>query len=218
MCRFRITDAGGELLAEDAQPAAAAFQVDLDGDKVPELVVSADTGGGRGFHNNYILTQRPQPRLIKTFIDACAITPRQSSAGVALMTCDVLSPAIPDLCGGCAPPPAVFITLEGGALRDRSERSRAEYDADIDRLLHQLTGAGSLRSSGARDRTSAAYQSEAKGVILGIVLDYLYSGREAAAREALSHLCGRFPERRPDAAERVVLRSAATCPRAFLPG
>ncbi len=187
-CSFKLTSPSGDVLAHDeyVDYISQPDYVDLDGDGAAELIVVAGAHGSGGYADSFVISQTPQPRVIRVINEACPFRVMNGPEGKAVVTCELNFRFFDGLCNACSPQPAVYLGVENGLLRDHSARFVSEYDAHIAVLRGMLKEADVRAFLKSRSIDAPAYvQSKARPLVLSIVIDYLYSGREAQAREAL---------------------------------
>jgi hypothetical protein len=187
-CTFQVVAPAGEVLAhaDYADYIPKPEYVDLDGDDTPELVVVAGSSGSGGYADSYVFSQAPQLRLIKAVKEACPVEVLNGPTGRALVTCDLDFASFDGLCNACSPRPAVYLRLEQGQLRDRSQLFVRQYDEHIAGLRKQLSDRDVQAFLKSRNANDAAYEgSNARPSVLSIIIDYVYSGREPPARQVV---------------------------------
>lgn len=190
-CSFQVVSPAGDLLAHDeyADYIPQPEYADLDGDGTPELVVVAGSSGSGGYADSYVFSQAPQVRLLKAVKEACPVEVVNGLTGRALVTCDLDFASFDGLCNACSPRPAVYLKLEQGQLRNRSSLYAREYDEHIAEVRKQLKEGDVQAFLKSRSANDDAYEgSTVRSSVLSILLDYVYSGRESQARQALQSL------------------------------
>jgi hypothetical protein len=187
-CSFKITTSSDEELAHDdfADYIPQPDYVDLDGDGAPELVVVAGSYGSGGYADSYVFSQTPRPRLIRAVREACPFQVVKGAQAVALLTCELDFGSFDGLCNACSPRPAVYLRVEQGVLRDHSSDFASAYDSHISEQRKLLKPADLQAFLKSRSQDDALFErSDARALVLSIAIDYIYSGREAQARETL---------------------------------
>ena len=190
-CRADVRARDGRVLAEaDTAIAITTQYADLDGDGVPELLMAADSGGSAGHSDSFVLTERPQPALVAKH-EGCAMTVHAASDPLnrALATCDLAFVFFESLCNACSPRPLMFFLVRDGKLVPAHHQFVSRYDTHIQED-EQAMPPDDLQAFVASSSADArAYvDSRARGLVLEIAADYLYSGREQRAREALARM------------------------------
>jgi len=101
------------------------------------------------------------------------------------------------LCHACTPFPDVYLRLDGTNLIDISPEFVAHYDEIIAENRKTLTAEERQRLRVLSEKPSDAVPvRETVQKVLMIVLAYLYSGREAQARQALQDVWPPFDQER----------------------
>jgi hypothetical protein len=162
---------------------------DISGAGKPEVVFDGHTSGARCCYEYWIASFGKLPRLIREIRSPLPAEFQKNAQG----TVDV---HIPDsafqffmLPQDQAVTPAVFFRFEGNKLVDVSSEHQAEYDEQIAKSRAQLApdALAKFRQSRYSDKLFMDQYPAVKGV-LAIVLNYLYSGREEQAWQALQKM------------------------------
>lgn len=162
---------------------------DINGDAVPEIVLSGYTGGLRCCYAYEIVSLRRTPQVLHTFQNPVPITFEKRPDGTALIRAAdgvfnffMLPPREAFL-------PQLVLKPEGNNLVDVSAQYPEVYDQEIEKTRAQLTPAEleKFRKSNYHDKLySDQFPTVRK--VLTIILDYVYSGREDKAWEALDEM------------------------------
>jgi hypothetical protein len=180
----RTTVAQGWALGLDEISGA-----DLNADGNPELVLNGYTGGLHCCYTYLIVSLGPSPHVVRTLRSQLPMIFNRQPDGTTLIHADdgifdyFLVPH------SDAVIPKLVLQMEGNNFVDVSARFPKAYDEEIEQARSQLTSLEleKFRQSNYRDRLFMDQVSTVHKV-LTIVLDYLYSGREAKAWEVLNEL------------------------------
>ena len=162
---------------------------DLNADGKPELVLDGYSGGLHCCYTYVIVTLGPSPRVVRALRSQLPMIFAEQPDGTTLIHADdgifdyFLVPH------SDAVIPKLILKMEGNNLVDVSARFPKAYDEEIEQARSQITSLEleKFRQSNYRDRLFTD-QTSTVHKILTIVLDYLYSGREAKSWEVLSEL------------------------------
>jgi hypothetical protein len=162
---------------------------DLNADGKPELVLDGYTGGLHCCYTYLIISLGSSPQAVRALRSQLPMIFAKQADGTALIHAD---DGIFDyflLPHSDAVIPKLVLKMEGNNLVDVSAHFPKAYDEEIEQARSQLTSLEleKFRQSNYRDRL---FMDQASTVhkVLTIVLDYLYSGREAKAWEVLNEL------------------------------
>lgn len=172
---------------------------DVNGDGIPDAVLESYSGGAHCCWTYYIVSLGSNPGLItKSENQRDASFYRDGVTGkFEISTLDGSFDYFDGLCHACTPFPVVFLRLEGAHLVDVSSQHIADYDEIIRENQQRLTAEDFRRLRALEDApTSVAADNAAVGKVLNIVLAYLYSGREALARQGLDRMWPQFDQER----------------------
>ncbi len=187
LCAYEVRSSKGAKLAEDEGGLAVTAQfADLDADAADELIVVADSGGSGLHADTLVFTQRPEPHLIDKY-DGCATRVEKAADGRrALMTCALQMNMMDGVCNGCSPRPYIYYMLESGKLVRRNNLFTSAYDKRIvaeQKDIRPEDAEAFLKSENKDDR--AFWDAETRSAVMRIAADYIYSGREAKAKEVI---------------------------------
>lgn len=167
---------------------------DTNGDGVPDVVLEAYSGGAHCCWTYYIISLGSKPGMISKFENQrdAAFIPDNKSRRIMIVTTDGAFDYFDGLCHACSPFPAVYLRLDGTRLIDMGPQYERDYDKTIAETQRALSTAERQR---LRHLTHVG-EPETSSKALTIVLAYLYSGREAQARDALRSLWPVFDQER----------------------
>ena len=161
----------------------------LNADGKPEIVIAGFTGGVQCCFTYSIVSLGATPRVVRRFSNQVPITFQKDPDGSILIRSQdgvfdyFLVPH------RIAVIPALTLKLDGDKLVDVSAQFPQLYDEQINRARSELTTESiekfrktSYRDKMFRDQFATAHE------VLTIVLNYLYSGREDQAWQALNEL------------------------------
>jgi hypothetical protein len=171
---------------------------DVNGDGNPDLVLEAYSGGAHCCWTYYIISLGPKPGLILKLENNRDIGFYYDKHGrIELGTQDGAFDYFDEVCHACSPFPLVYLRLDGSNLVDISHEYARNYDEIIRHSQKALTGENRRRLKALTEKPSDAEPvREARYNALMIVFAYLYSGREAQARQALHDLWPAFDQER----------------------
>lgn len=161
----------------------------LSGDGTPTLVLSGYSGGLHCCYVYEMVSLGPKPNVLHTFSNQSPITFEKQPDGTALIraTDGVFDYfLIPHT---AAVIPQLVLKPEGNNLVDVSAQYPDLYDREIEQARSQLT-AEELENFKKSNFHNKLYTDQVAAVhkVLTIVLDYVYSGREEKAWQALNDM------------------------------
>ena len=191
-CRVMLTSAGGKRITIAYEWALSIDPISgtaLGGDGTPDLVLSGYSGGLHCCYVYEIVSLGHTPKVVHTFSDPVPMTFEKEPDGTGLIRAadGVFNYFL-------VPPtdavmPQVILKLEGSDLVDVSSQHPEIYDKEIEQSRSELTADAidKLRKSNYRKNL---YTDQIPTVhrVLTIVLDYVYSGREEKAWQALDEM------------------------------
>jgi hypothetical protein len=200
-CRALILDARNNEIfsADDWGFSIEVAGQDATGDGIPDVVLKAYSGGAHCCWTYYVISLGSKPGLVKKFEnnrDAVFFRDKESGR-IVMSTLDGAFDYFDGLCHACTPFPDVYLRLDGTNLIDISPEFVTHYDEIIAENRKTLTAEERHRLRVLTEKPSDA--EPAQGAVhraLMIVLAYLYSGREAQARQALQELWPPFDQER----------------------
>jgi hypothetical protein len=172
---------------------------DVNADGIPDVVLEAYSGGAHCCWTYYIISLGAKPGLRKKFEnnrDAAFFWDKEDRR-IEIVTRDGNFDYFDGLCHACTPFPIVYLRLDGATLVDISPSSLDDYDAIISQNQKALT-APELQHLRVLKENPSDDEESRKTIYkaLNIVFAYLYSGREAQAREALQQMWPPFDQER----------------------
>jgi hypothetical protein len=161
---------------------------DINGDGKPEVVFDGHTSGAHCCYEYWIASLSKPPRLLREIRTALPAVFQQGSDGVEIRIPDaaflsfMLPPDDPVT-------PLLILRLEGDKLVDLSAQHQPEYDERIAQAKSAIAPADleKFRQSRYKDKLFTDQLPTVKRV-LTVVLNYLYSGRELQAWQALEEM------------------------------
>ncbi|HTS38224.1 MAG TPA: hypothetical protein VMH04_21300 [Candidatus Solibacter sp.] len=191
-CRAVLTAANGKKItiayewALNVDPVSGS---DFNGDGTPDLVLSGYSGGLHCCYVYEIVSLGKTPQELHTFQNPVPITFEKQSDGTVLIRA---SDGVFDyfiIPHADAFIPQLVLKLDGNNLVDVSAKYPEVYDREIDQARSQLTPEEleKFKKSNFHDKL---YTDQIPTVrkVLTIVLDYVYSGREDKAWQALEEM------------------------------
>jgi hypothetical protein len=162
-------------------------RVDHDGD--PDVVIEGYSGGERCCFNYSVIALSEPPRVLRKIETRSPLTfEKQPDGNVVIRGADVSFDyfIIPHF---AAVIPQVYLKLDGTRLLDDGAQFQAQYDKQIEEARGQLTQADldKFRQSNYHQKMFTD-QIPTVHRVLTIVLNYLYSGREAQAWQTLDEM------------------------------
>jgi hypothetical protein len=191
-CRAVLTSASGKRItiayewALNLDPISGA---DLNGDGKPELVLSGYSGGLHCCYVYEVVSLGRTPQVLHTFANPVPITFEKQPDGTALIR------AVDGVFDYFIVPhtdaviPQLVLKPEGNNLVDVSAQYPELYDKEIEQARNQLTPdeLERFRKSNFHDKLFTD-QIPTVRKVLTIVLNYVYSGREDKAWQALDDM------------------------------
>lgn len=200
-CQAVVRDSAQNVVfsEEDFSFSLTMADSDVNGDGVPDLVLESYSGGAHCCWTYYIISLGAKPHLIKQFDNERGVSfvHNAKNGRIDIVTQDGTFDYFDEQCHACTAFPVVYLRLEGDKFVDVGSEHLADYDEIIAKSQQSLSSEErqSLRSAkGSPYETETASDATAK--VLSIVFAYLYSGREAQARQALGELWPPFDQER----------------------
>jgi hypothetical protein len=191
-CRAVLTSAAGKRITIAYEWALTIDPIsgsDLNGDGTPDLVLSGYSGGLHCCYVYEIVSLGRAPKELHTFQNPVPITFEKQPDGTALIRAadgvfDYFIVPHTD-----AVIPQLVLKLQGNDLVDVSAKYPEVYDKEIEQARSQIT-ADELDKFKKSNYHANLYTDQVPTVhkVLTIVLDYVYSGREEKAWQALDEL------------------------------
>jgi len=159
---------------------------DVNGDGKPEIVLNGYSGGLHCCYTSYIISLDRKPQLLHLFSNSAPIKFEKQPDGATVIR------AADGVFGYFIIPPAqavvpnVLLQMKGDQLVDVSSQFPELYDKQIEQARSELTPAA-IASFRNADYHTKLFTDQFPTVqkVLTIVLNYVYSGREEKAWEAL---------------------------------
>lgn len=161
---------------------------DVNGDGKPEAVFDGHTSGANCCYEYWVASLSNPPKLVREI--------RSPSQAVFQKTPNGVEIRIPDASfqSFMLPPedvvtPLMILKLDGDQLIDISSQHQQEYDEQIAKTRGEIAPADleKFRQARYNDKLFTDHLPTVKRVLI-VVLDYLYSGREAQAWQALGEM------------------------------
>ncbi len=162
---------------------------DVNADGVPEVVFSGFTGGQECCFDDTIVSLGKQPRLLRQFHNQVPLHFRKASDGSVEIRAGEGSFDLFLLPHAQSVIPELTLALRGSSLTDVSSNYREDYDEKIAQAKSDLTPAAleKFRNADVHQKLFAD-QIPTLRLVLTIILNYLYSGREPQAWQALDDM------------------------------
>jgi hypothetical protein len=162
---------------------------DVNGAGAPDVVFDAFTGGEHCCYVDWIVSLKKKPQVIREIRNQVPLVfRRRSDGGIEIRTGEgsfdlFLLPHSESVI------PELVLRLQGDQLVDVSSEYKEEYDQQIEKARKQLSPADlqKFRESLYSQKMFVDQLPQVKAV-LTIVLNYLYSGREQQAWQALDEM------------------------------
>lgn len=161
---------------------------DVNGDGIPEAVFDGHTSGANCCYEYWVASLSKTPKLVREIRSPLQAAFQKASDGVEIRIPDAAFQSF------MLPPedvvtPLIILKLNGDTLIDISSQHQQEYDEQLAKARNEIAPAAleKFRQSRYNDKLFTDQLPTVKRV-LTVVLDYLYSGREAQAWQALSEM------------------------------
>ena len=191
-CRATLTASNGKVTTVTADWALTVDKIsgtDINGDGKPELVLDGYSGGAHCCYSYTIIGLGQTHQVLRTLHSQVPMTfEGQADGSTVIRTGDSVFDyfVVPH---SDAVIPQLILRMDGNKLLDVGAQFHKEYDAQIEQARAQLSSQDLEKFHQARlgdrmfgDQTLTVHR------VLVIVLNYLYSGREAQAWQALTEL------------------------------
>ena len=175
----------------------AVSGTDLNGDGAPEIVFDGFSGGAGCCYVYWIVSLTKKPHVVRELRNQVPVVFRKRDDGGTEIRTSEGSFDLLLLPHEDAVIPQLVLRLEGSKLTDISRQYQKEYDEEIGKARSGLTAADleKFRQSSYNQKMFIDQLPTVKRV-LTIVLNYLYSGREAQAWQALDEMWPASDEQR----------------------
>ena len=210
-CKFRFTSSNGAVILKGANDfVEEPMSVDLDRDGSAEVVLETQELGSAHCGSLYIVHPEEPAKLLKT-VENCpgpGVTDVAHDGPVIVMDDTTFwtedEKFVPFMCHICAPRPTVYFRFGDGKLRNVSGEFVSAYDGEISETRAQLKssnvkallGTHDLQQVDAISRDETNRLGDTPRLVLQIVVDYLYSGREQQAWRMLREMWPAWDEAR----------------------
>ena len=161
---------------------------DVNGDGKPEAVFDGHTSGANCCYEYWVASLSKPPKLLREIRSPLQAVFQKTSGGVEIRIPDAAFQSF------MLPPedvvtPLMILKLDGDTLIDISPQHQQQYDEQIAKARSEIAPAvlEKFRQSRYNDKLFTDQLPTVKRV-LTVVLDYLYSGREAQAWQALGEM------------------------------
>lgn len=200
LCRAVISRKKEAIFATQAETIRLALLgQDMNGDGEPELALLADSGRGADCCSLHVVSLGKTPALLRTISKGSnfRVDDRDGDGLLEIWANETAFDGfdgLPNEQSGTMPP--VALRLQGSRLGDASAQFAYRYDSAIaslrvglqaERMKAFLAADGKL-VDGSVSPVDLPKLLATKGLILGLVLRYLYSGRTGEAKAALGDL------------------------------
>jgi len=199
-CRGTVTPPNGvrqTVAREWAMSLDAVSGTDLNGDGTPEIVFDGFSGGAGCCYVYWIVTLTKKPHVVREIRNQVPLVFRKRDDGGTEIRTGEGSFDLLLLSHEDAVIPQLVVRLEGSKLTDISAQYQKEYDEEIAQARSGLMAADleKFRQSNYNQKMFIDQLPTVKRV-LTIVLNYLYSGRETQAWQALDEMWPASDEQR----------------------
>jgi hypothetical protein len=163
--------------------------IDINGDGKPEVVLDGHTSGAHCCYEYWIASLSKPPKLLRQIRSPLPVVFQKSSAtGVEIRIPEAAFQSFM-LPSDDAVTPLLVVRLKGNQLTDISSQYQQEYDQEISKARSEITPAEleKFRQSRYNDKLFTDQLPTVKRVLI-VVLNYLYSGREPQAWQALEEM------------------------------
>jgi len=191
-CRGTVLLPSGarRIVARDAEMSLDAISgTDINGDHIPEVVFDGFSARGSCCYSYWIVRLEKPPQLIREIDNQVPLVFRKRADGDTEIRTGEGSFDEFLLPHSDAVIPELILQMEGKNLKDISSQYQEEYDQRIAQARSELTAADleKFRHSNYHQRMFADQLPTLK-CVLTIILNYLYSGREQLAWQALDNM------------------------------
>jgi hypothetical protein len=200
-CRVEVVSPKGEKVfqAEEIMIERARFADDLNGDNVQDAVFLGFSGGAHCCWTLWVVSLGDPPGLLQKIENQTGFGFTHGRGGrVEIRTGDGAFDYFDSLSHADSPIPGVTLRLEGSRLVDAGPDHWTDYETWIGKARYELLN-DEVRRFKAINYSEEIGKLElwhTKGLVLQIVLAYLYGGRPADARKALDEMWPAFDRER----------------------
>jgi hypothetical protein len=192
-CRALVRDLQKRVVLSVHEPALAVIMAgqDVNGDGMPDVVLEGYSGGMHGTRTYYLISLGTKPGLILKFqtdaVPAHFVQTRNSGA-MEIHTWDGEFFMFDGMAAAFSPYPDVYLQIHGARLTDASARHRPDYEKAIRKERANLRPEALVRFRAIDESWQKAGEEELASAVVRITLLYLYSGREAQARQTIQRM------------------------------
>jgi hypothetical protein len=191
-CRGTVTPPKGSRLTVAQEWTMSLDPIsgsDINGDGIPKVVFDGFSGGETCCYIYWIVSLEKKPRIVREIRNQVPLVFRRRSDGSTEIRTGEGSFDLFFLPHSDAAIPELVLRLQGSQLTDISSQYQEEYDQQIAKARSELTAPDleKFRQSRYNQKMFIDVLPTVKRV-LTIVLDYLYSGREQQAWQALDEM------------------------------
>jgi hypothetical protein len=191
-CRGTVTPPQGRRVTVAQEWALSVDDIsgnDINGDGIPKVVFDAFSGGEKCCYLYWIVSLEKKPQVLREIRNQVPLVFRKRTDGGTEIRTGEGSFDLFFLPHSEAVIPEMVLRLEGDRLVDVSSEYREEYDRQIAQARGELTPADleKFRRSNYNEKMFIDQLPTVKRV-LTVVLNYLYSGREEQAWQALDEM------------------------------
>jgi hypothetical protein len=191
-CRATITPPKGRAVTVAQEWALSIDGIsggDINGGGKPDVVFDAFSGGETCCYLYWVVTLERNPQVIRKIRNQVPLIFRKRPDGSTEIRTGEGSFDLFFLPHSESVIPELVLRLQGDQLVDISSDSREDYDQKIARARAELSAADLQKFRASRyNQKMFADQLHTVKCVLTIVLNYLYSGREPQAWQALNEM------------------------------
>ncbi|HET7107813.1 MAG TPA: hypothetical protein VFI38_13465 [Candidatus Acidoferrum sp.] len=174
---------------------------DVSGDGIPDLVLEGFSGGLHCCWTYYVISLGPKPGLLLKFENGreASFHEDEKGRGFHIEMEDGAFDYFDGLCHACTPFPFVILKIDSNRLVDISPDYTDAYDDVVKESRAALTAQDLAEVAAMTTNPSESHAAGVRNAIrrmLEIVFAYLYSGREALARQELRTMWPQFDQDR----------------------
>jgi len=191
-CRASVISPGGKVIFQADDSGMELNKItgkDLNGDGRPDAVFEGYSGGAHCCWTYWIVSLGDRPGLIQKIENetAASFQDINKDGRIEIRTLDGAFDYFDSMAHAYTPFPTVIFRLEGRTLKDVGYECKDVYDRDIAKMRSELDPSALDRFRTGKNINDGELD-ETISTVLTIVLDYLYSGREQAAWQALREM------------------------------
>lgn len=202
-CRAKLIDSNKKVVfsVADWDLRLVLSGKDVNGDGNTDIVLEGYGGGAHCCWTYYIVSLGPSPgRLFEFYNERGAkIVNNPADGRMEILTMDGAFDYFDFLSHAETPFPDVYLRLDGKSLIDVGSQHVAEYDRSLKHAKAKLDAKLLQEFKSASDRDALAGPESNRrtaSIVLQIIFDYLYSGREDQARGIVKKMWPLFDQDR----------------------